>query len=104
MDDLTEVLTYKVLHFKQTAHNGHLLEMCLDDPEEAQRLPVRNVCAKLSTALADRLDQTCDLLSISKRAFIEAAVIHALNRADEIMEEWNIGEAFDSPKIDKEGA
>lgn len=51
--------------------------------EEAFPIPLRNVCAKLSVDLVDRLDKTLSILSISKREFIEMSLIEALNRVDQ---------------------
>jgi len=51
--------------------------------EEACPIPLRNVCAKLSSDLVDRLDKTLDILEISKREFIEMSLIEALNRVDQ---------------------
>lgn len=50
--------------------------------EEALPIPLRNVCAKLSVELVDRLDNTLSVLDISKREFIEMALIEALNQVD----------------------
>jgi len=57
--------------------------------------PIKNVCAKVSVALSDRLDTTCSLLEISKRQFIEAALIDALAKADEIMASEGVYEALE---------
>lgn len=51
--------------------------------EEACPIPLRNVCAKLSVDLVERLDKTLDILEISKREFIEMALIEALSRVDQ---------------------
>ena len=51
--------------------------------EEACPIPLRNVCAKLTVDLVERLDKTLDILEISKREFIEMALIEALNRVDQ---------------------
>lgn len=46
----------------------------------------KNVCARVSPQLADEIDNVVSLLGISKRRFLEAAFIEAVNRANEIME------------------
>lgn len=55
--------------------------------EDICPIPLRNVCAKLSVELVDRLDNALSILSISKRQFIEAALIEALNKVDQVLEE-----------------
>ncbi|PJN81889.1 hypothetical protein [Bacillus velezensis] len=57
--------------------------------------PIKNVCAKVSVALSDRLDEICGQLEISKRQFIEAALIDALAKADEIMVGEGVYEALE---------
>lgn len=47
--------------------------------------PVKNVCAKLHVSLVDRLDQALSVLEMSKRDFIEIALIEALNKVDQVL-------------------
>lgn len=51
--------------------------------DEVSPIPLRNVCAKLSVDLVERLDNTLCILDISKREFIEMALVEALNRVDQ---------------------
>ena len=70
-----------------------LLDAVLDDRlGSTEQMPVRNVCAKISSELADRLDNLCSFLSISKRRFIEAAIIDALEKSGEIIREEGVNE------------
>lgn len=55
--------------------------------EEVCPIPLRNVCAKLSVELVDRLDNSLSILSMSKREFIEMALIEALDKVDVVLEE-----------------
>lgn len=65
--------------------------------QEGVSAPVyRNVCAKLEVNLVDRLDKTLGFLDISKRAFIEVAVVEALNRVEEILKESDVYDSFQS--------
>ncbi len=48
---------------------------------------IQNVCAKLDQALVDRLDEALSVLGMTKRDFIELALIEALNKVDAILEE-----------------
>ena len=52
--------------------------------EEAfPQLRIKNVCAKLSGDLVDRLDNSLSILGMSKRDFIEMALVEALDRVDQ---------------------
>jgi predicted transcriptional regulator len=55
--------------------------------EEVYPIPIRNVCAKLSADLVDRLDNALSVLSMSKRQFIEMALIEALDQVDKVLVE-----------------
>lgn len=46
---------------------------------------LKNVCTKVAPELADRLDNVCKLLGVSKRSFCEGAFLEALDKADAIM-------------------
>ena len=97
MNQLTELLMYKTLHVKQSFQgNDFILEhLMAQNPEEAEKsLQLKNVCAKISVQLADRLDGVCGLLDISKRRFIEAAIINALDEADRVTAELKLEESF----------
>ena len=89
--DFDEFIQYRALAFKfgNTDFEGSL-DMVLDDGNEAEKLKIKNVCAKISIQLADELEETCAVLRISKRKFIELAIIEALVRCDSIVKEFDI--------------
>lgn len=58
---------------------------------------VKTVCAPITVQLFERMNETLGMLDISKRTFIEAAIIEALDKADAIMEQVNIFENQDPP-------
>lgn len=91
MNRQTELLTYKILQYKSECANQPITEYFLDNfsEEDAQ---VKNVCAKLHVSLVERLDNTLSLLGISKRLFIETAVITALEEFDQLAVELDIDE------------
>jgi len=93
MSDFTEFMHYRVLDFKYSLRNLDLTEKLL---ETGDQVPLRNVCAKLSAELADRIDQTVSVLGISKRLFIERALIEALDQVDVIMEAHEVHEELAS--------
>jgi butyrate kinase len=85
------LITEKSLSYVSQSDGGQLLDMLLRNaPEDSQ---VKNVCAKLSVELSDKVDAVVDLLGISKRRFLEAAIIDAVDKAHQIMEAEGVLEA-----------
>ena len=70
--------------------------------EEISPIPLRNVCAKLSVPLVERLDNALAILDISKRQFIELALIEALDKVDKVLQEVDAFEYHD--KEENQGA
>ena len=71
---------------------GRLLDQLLEQTESPQ---VRQMCAKVSSALYDDLESVCGLLDMSKREFIESAVSDALRRAHEVINATGVMESID---------
>lgn len=80
MSDFQQFLQYKALAFKFSLENSDLTDSVIESGQLP--IPLRNVCAKLTVELAERLDQTCANLDVSKRQFIERALIEAMDQAD----------------------
>ena len=97
MREFDQYMQHKVLSFKYSTANSpdKLVGVAtVDDGKGGQRpakledfYEVKNVCAKLHVKLVERLDNTLNLLEMSKREFIELALIEAMNRVDDIIEE-----------------
>jgi hypothetical protein len=69
------------------SRNTDLLDHAIsNDPDFASHI-TKNVCAKLSVELSDKIDETCNLLDVSKRQFIENALIEALDRSQQLIDE-----------------
>lgn len=93
---------HKLIQFKALDHiygsgGGDVFDHVLKQsgPEELEKMKMRNVCALISVPLFDRLETMCSLLSISKREFIENALIEALDLADKIVDEEGVFEHFE---------
>ena len=94
MSDFNEFMHYRVLAFKYSLRNEELTDKIIS--ESGDQIPLRNVCAKLSPELADRLDSMVSVLGISKRLFIERALIEALDQCDEIIDAHGVPEEIES--------
>jgi hypothetical protein len=79
-------------HIEGQAYNSEALDRALDKQAANGAPEVKTVCAPISIELFERLTNTLGLLDISKRSFIEAAIIEALDKADVIMAEVDIFE------------
>ena len=79
-----EVLLAKALTFKHDTSCQNIPEAVLD------QMPLKQVCAKLSHELSDNIDNVCGVLNISKRSFIELALINAVAEFEAIASEYDI--------------
>jgi hypothetical protein len=87
-----ETLILNVLRFKQTnqgAGNQALVDQILEqNPEKADEI-TRNVCARISLPLFEKLNTYCDLLGLSKRDVINMALADFFDKADDVMREFD---------------
>ena len=101
-----QFLTFRALRAKATiennAFNSDATDQIFSAAPDAQ---IKTVCAPISIPLFDRMNETLSLLDISKRQFIEAAIIEALNHADCVMESVDIFESIpaESNQAEAEG-
>lgn len=82
--NLDEKIQLKVLQLKAGFADGRLIDRMID--QAGEDVPLRQMCAKVSPVLYDRLEELTSLLDMSKREFIEAAVIEACDRAQDVLE------------------
>lgn len=79
-------------HIEGQAFNAEAMDRHLEKAAANGAPEIKTVCAPISIELFERLTNTLNLLDISKRSFIEAAIIEGLDRADAIMSEVDIFE------------
>lgn len=84
-----ELVRYKALHLKYVSDNIAFTDMLAENKVE-HTVPMKNVCAMITQELFDDLTGTCGLLDISKRSFIEMALIEALGKAHAILEQEGV--------------
>ena len=90
---LREILTMQVLERKHGQQTGDFLLDRFDSMRAEKDNPdVVNVCAKITRELFDEFSTTCAFLSISKRRFIEAAIIQGLKDARDIESSYELFE------------
>lgn len=82
-----ELILLKALEYKNQFQNMDVIDLPQFQELAEFSTPAlfKNVCAKLSNELSSDVDEVCGLLNISKRRFIEAALIEAVNSAHFIM-------------------
>ena len=90
--NLESLVTEKALHLVNCSGSDFIIEHLTEDPDYV--LPIKNVCAKVSTPLSDKIDSIVSLLGISKRVFLEAAFIDAVAKAEEIIEAEGVWDAL----------
>ncbi len=78
-----QVLKLKALNSGQT-FSGRVMDQLIEQSEG--KVEFRNMCAKVSPQLYENLEQVCNLLDMTKRQFIEAAVVEAVSKAEELIE------------------
>jgi hypothetical protein len=91
-----QFIQYRALHHIYGTGGGKIVDsMLASDPATVEKLKMRNVCALITTELFDRLENTCAFLDISKREFIESALLEALATADKVIEETGVHEHYE---------
>lgn len=69
--------------------------------EEVLPFKVQNVCAKLAQPLVDRLDEALGVLGMTKRDFIELALIEALDKVDQVLKDTDAFEYVEGRSIEE---
>lgn len=79
--NLEEMLQLQVLKFKASMDGrGPFLEAAIDRADGKVK-PVQ-MCAKVSPELFAQVEHVCEMLDLTKREFIEAAVVEAVQLAN----------------------
>lgn len=91
-----QFIQYKALDRMYATDNDVLLDMAISqNGAEAVKAQMKNVCALISLDLFDDLEGVCNLLEISKRKFIEYALIEAINQANKITVDVGLFEHYE---------
>lgn len=89
MAHLNEYLHFRALAFK--FRNDALSAPLLDQVCETGSLsiPSKQVCTTLAQPVVDRMESLLAVLSMSKRQFIEMAILEAMDQAEHVLESHN---------------
>jgi hypothetical protein len=102
---IDSLVTEKALSIINRTSTDVFLDAVVGDQDLAlqtsEPLPLKNVCAKVSVQLSEEIDKVCDFLDISKRRFLEAAFIDAIEKAHAIIDAEGVEAALTS---DQDGA
>lgn len=86
--NLEELVRLKALEKKRLfSGDGDIQDAMIDEFMKRDGGEFRNMCAHISLPLYDEIENTCKLLDISKRRFVEGALIDAIKRANAIVSE-----------------
>ncbi len=98
-----QYIQFRALNMKARVDGDNTIVDLMGEKEISSSPHIKTVCAPISIDLFNRLSDTLNLLDISKRSFIEAAITHALNEADLIMAEVDIFENHPSEQQLRDG-
>jgi len=95
----SEIIQLHALKLKHMHHRGNsggvdLIEWAAQQNPEAVKAELRNICALINPSLFSEVENLCNVLELSKRQFVEMALIEFVEKANAIVREVNpLGEA-----------
>jgi len=82
-----QALKLKQLHTRGSSNPGALLdEVIRQNPDEA-KAQLRNICALISPELFEKVENLCNVLDLSKREFVEMALVEFVELAEKVLRE-----------------
>ena len=94
--NLDETARLQALKLKELNTRGHsladgadLVDLFANDPDyaEAMKAQTKNICAHISVQLFNEVEGLCQMLSLSKRRFVELALIDAIEKTSKVVNE-----------------
>lgn len=96
--NFNQFLLYRALsakaHIENQAFNSEFTDRQIDLMANQNPDIIKTVCAPISLDLFDRMNATLGILDVSKRQFIELAIIAALDQAEAVISEVDVYEGF----------
>jgi hypothetical protein len=90
MMNFDSLIQYKALDELYKRANGGLLDHFLQDPDTAQQLKLKKLQFDVLPDVHQDVDAVCALLGMSKREFLTAATMQALDKAHEVINKNDI--------------
>lgn len=82
-----QALKLKQLYTRGSSNPGALLdEVIRQNPDEA-KAQLRNICALISPELFEKVENLCNVLDLSKREFVEMALVEFVELAEKVLRE-----------------
>lgn len=108
MHNINDLSTFKALEQSRLQRNAGALDHFLRaDPAVAEQLGLKRIQFETHPALAEQLDEICSLLHVSKREFLESALVDAITQAESRFREvfrQSAGYEFgERPEVDSDG-
>lgn len=83
MTKIEILATSKALEHSRLDRNADITDHLLSQQGAGEKLGLKRIQFEAHPALADSLEDVCNMLNVSKREFLEAAVIDAIDSAQE---------------------
>ena len=88
-----EMLMLQALKLKKLNSKGFdgpdLVEQLILQNPDAAKEKLRNICAFISPDLFSEIDSLCNLLDLSKREFVEMALVDLVAKAQAVIQQTN---------------
>lgn len=93
-----EMLMLQALKLKKLNSKGYdgpdLLDQLILQNGDVAKEKLRNICAFISPELFSEIDSLCGLLDLSKREFVEMALVDLVAKAHAVIEQTNATEGL----------
>lgn len=99
----SEILLLQALKLKQSAHGDYvgmnnpfdqMLAPKVEADPEAFKDEFRNICALITLPLFKDIEKLCNALDMSKREFVQLALVEFVDKANKVIAEVNPGEGL----------
>lgn len=87
----SDLIQLQVLKRKASGVPGRMVDEIMNRTENPE---IKQLSAKVHVSLIERLDSVCQILDLTKREFIESALLDALDRAEEAIDRSGFFEKY----------
>lgn len=83
VSNIEQLATFKALEQSRISRNAGLMDHFLREEGAAEKMGLKRIQFETHPQLADRLEEVCSMLDVSKREFLESAVLDAMSKAED---------------------